>query len=64
MPGMFFVWSDNFQIWSDIVQCPTVILRPEEEKHAVVQILHPSLFVSDIKAKKYYNRKNWKELKN
>ena len=34
-----------------------------EEKHAVVQILHPSLFVSDIKAKKDWNRKIWEELK-
>ena len=34
-----------FQLTSKYVLSP-------EEKHAVVQILHPSLFVSDIKAKK------------
>ena len=33
-----------FQLTSKYVLSP-------EEKHAVVQILHPSLFVSDIKAK-------------
>ena len=24
----FFIWSDNFWFWSDIVRCPTVILKP------------------------------------
>ena len=27
MSGVFFVWSDNLWFWSDIVRCPTVILR-------------------------------------
>ena len=30
--GMFFVWSDNIRIWSDIVRCPTGILRPAKWK--------------------------------
>ena len=28
MSGVFFVWSDKFWFRSDIVRCPTVILRP------------------------------------
>ena len=32
MSGMFFIWSDNFLFWSDIVRSPTIILRPVNNK--------------------------------
>ena len=39
MCGVFFVWSDNFPFWSDIVRCLTVILRPENYQFQYVLYL-------------------------
>ena len=52
MSGMFFIWSDNFLFWSDIVRSPTVILRPVNNNdkytfifgHKIIYIDSPSSF--------------------